>query len=151
MKNILKGQLTITIIAAFTLFTLSGCLSMQNKTATTSVQKSSKSEPYFPTSFGDLEVPGELKLDRKNTLFINTSSFNGGIINLSGRVETGSLTDFFVHSMQKNGWKINGEVRYENVLLAFNKPNKNCMITIYGGDFGTSTQVFVYITESTQQ
>ncbi len=110
----------------------------------------SANEPYFPTSFGDFEVPGELRLERKKTLFIKTSSFNGGVVNLSGRVESTSLTDFFVNSMQKNGWRINGEIRTNNVLLAFSKPNKNCMITIDEGEYGARTQVSVYITENSQ-
>jgi hypothetical protein len=49
--------------------------------------------------------------------------------------------------MQKNGWKMTGEVRYENILLAFTKPNKNCMLTIYEGSYGTKSEVYVYITE----
>ena len=106
-----------------------------------------ESEPYFPVNFNDFEVPSQLELDRKTTLFINTASFTGGIIKFTGRVEVISLTDFFINSMQKNGWQMNGEVRYKNVLLAFTKPNKNCMIEITAGEFGNKTRVNAYITE----
>ena len=141
--------LKATLSAALISLLLVSCASLKPKGSSPSDTSSgiTANEPYYPTSFGDFEVPGELKLVRKNTLFINTQSFTGGIVNLTGRVEVSSLTDFFVNSMQKNGWKITGEVRYENVLLAFTKPNKNCLISIYDGDFSGRTKVYVYITE----
>lgn len=139
----------ITILALF--IGLTGCAAMDGGTTSTGQSESAttaaKNEPYFPTNFSDFEVPGELEMIRKNTLFINTASFTGGIINFTGRVEVDSLTDFFINSMQKNGWHLTGEVRYENILLAFTKPNKNCLITIYDGEFGNKTKVYTYITE----
>ena len=110
-------------------------------------QSVAKNEPYYPTSFSDFEVPGELKMDRKDTMLINTASFTGGILHFTGWVEVNSLTDYFINSMEKNGWKRTGEVRYQNILLAFTKPTKNCMISIYEGNLGGKTQVYVYITE----
>lgn len=102
---------------------------------------------YFPTKFHDFEAPTELSLERDKTLFINTGSFNGGIVYMTGRLKVDSLTDFFIHSMQKNGWKLTGEAQYKNVLLSFTKPGKVCMITIYEGELGTSTKVYAYMTE----
>ena len=152
MTKVLKSTLTYTIITALLVFLLSGCAAMKKDSDSPDAATNTPpaNEPYFPTSFGDFEVPGELRLERKDTLFINTSSFVGGIVKLTGHVEVGSLTDFFVNSMQKNGWKITGEIRYENVLLSFTKPNKNCMITIYDGTYGTRTEVYAYITEDVQ-
>lgn len=130
---------------------LTGCITTNSGTdSPNQADRSSaavKNEPYFPTNFSDFEVPGELEMIRKNTMFINTASFTGGILNFTGRVSVDSLTDYFINSMQKNGWHLTGEVRYENILLAFTKPNKNCLITIYEGDYGGKTQVYTYITE----
>jgi len=149
MAKGLTNKLQFTLLATILFFLVTGCAAMnKNSTADTGATAASQeNEPYFPTSFGDFEVPGELRLERKKTLFIKTASFNGGTINLSGRVDVGSLTDFFVNSMQKNGWRVIGEIRSNNVLLAFSKPNKSCMITIHDGEFGSRTQVYVYITE----
>ena len=80
-------------------------------------------------------------------MFINTASFSGGMILFSGDIEIDSLTDYFINSMQKNGWKLTGEARYKNTLLVFTKPNKSCMISIYMGDFGIKTKVTVHISE----
>jgi hypothetical protein len=83
-------------------------------------------------------------------MFINTSSFTGGIVVLGGRVEATSLADFFVNSMQKNNWALAGEVRYNNILLSFTKPNKNCMISITGDSYSYKTTVTAYITANNQ-
>ncbi len=150
--KIIKSSINCFAILLAACLILSGCTSMNGPTpdagdAGNAPKGISKNEPYFPTNFSDFEVPGELKIDRDNTLFINTSSFTGGVINFVGKIEVDSLTDFFINSMQKNGWRMTGEVRYKNILLAFTKPSKNCMITIFEGDYVAKTKVYVYITE----
>ncbi len=133
---------------------LTGCAKMHtSNTASTdsnnaTATASSANEPYFPTNFNDFEVPGELKLDSKHTMFINTTSFKGGIVAFDGRVEKTSLADFFINSMQKNNWRLTGEIRYDSILLSFTKPNKNCMISIYDDPYGYKTKVNVYMTEN---
>ena len=135
------------LIAGLILFMLAGCSELNLGQGSTQTEGTGSSQSYFPTKFRDFEVPNELKVDRSETLFINTSSFNGGIVYLTGRLEVESLTDFFIQSMQKNGWKLGGEAHYKNVLLAFSKPNKNCLISLYEGTLGTNTKVYAYITE----
>ncbi len=147
-KNLSKIATTVLLALSLT-----ACANIHTGTGTTSSNSTAKDSiaqnaPYFPTSFNDFEVPGELKLDSKHTMFINTSSFTGGVIALEGRVEMASLADFFVNSMQKNNWHLIGEVRYDNTLLAFTKPNKNCMISIYSDSFGYKTKVTVYISDN---
>ncbi len=137
-----------TILGILFVVSLSGCSSMGlGHGANEAAAGTTSPMTYFPTKFHDFEAPTELSLDRDKTLIINTSSFTGGIIYMTGRLKVDSLTDFFIHSMQKNGWKLTGEAQYQNVLLSFTKPNKNCMITIYEGEFGTSTKVYAYMAE----
>lgn len=140
-RNVLRILLSLVMV-----FWFAGCSSM-NLGQTNQSDGTSTSNTYFPTKFRDLEVPNELTLDSSKTLYINTSSFAGGIVYMTGRLEVGSLTDFFLRTMQQNGWKLTGEAHYKNVLLAFSKPNKNCMITMYEGEMGTSTKVYAYMTE----
>lgn len=136
------------LISALMLFMLTGCSSLNfGQSSTQPAEGTNSMQSYFPTKFRDFEVPNELKVDSGKTLIINTSSFNGGIVALTGRLEVESLTDYFTQSMQKNGWKLTGEAHYKNVLISFSKPNKNCMITIYAGELGTSTKVFAYMAE----
>ena len=137
----------IGLISIMILFLLAGCSEINFGQGSTQSEGTNTAESYFPSKFRDFEVPNELKVDSHETLIINTSSFIGGIIALSGRLEVESLTDYFTQSMQKNGWKLSGEAHYRNVLLAFTKGNKNCMLTIYEGKLGTSTKVYAYMAE----
>jgi hypothetical protein len=102
-------------------------------------------EPYYPVDFRDLLIPGELEWNREKSVSINTSSFNGGILTFSGRVEVNSLTDFFINGMKKDGWSITGSVKSRDVLLAFIKENSSCMIKIVEGGALGKTEVTVYI------
>lgn len=135
------------LISVLALVMLSGCTSLNLGQNSRPSESTNTSESYYPTKFRDFEVPNDLKVDNSKTLIINTSSFNGGIVALSGQLEVESLTEYFTQSMQKNGWKLTGEAHYKNVLVAFSKTNKNCMITLYQGEFGVPTKVYAYITE----
>lgn len=141
-----KSLLYKGLISTVLLFLLAGCSGL-NFGGSTQSEGTNTAQSYFPTKFRDFEVPNELKVDSGKTLIINTSSFNGGIVALSGRLEVESLTDYFTQSMQRNGWKLTGEAHYKNVLLAFSKANKNCMVTIYEGELGTATKVYAYMAE----
>jgi len=112
-------------------------------------QTTSENQPYFPSGVTDIQIPSELSLVRDNSMFINTASYNGGIMTFEGRVEIGSLADYFITTMKKNGWSLAGSVRYNNVLLAFVKPAKSCIITIQGRGVSFKTRVSIYLTEDT--
>lgn len=135
------------LVFVLSLIMLTGCSGINLGQTSGQSDGTNTSESYYPTKFRDFEVPNDLKLDSSKTLIINTSSFNGGIIALSGRLEVESLTEYFTQSMEKNGWKLTGEAHYKNVLIAFSKANKNCMITLYQGELGVPTKVFAYIAE----
>ena len=104
--------------------------------------------PSVVSNFDDIELPSEMELDLKKTMSIKTDSFRGGILHYSGRVELHSLKDFIVASMKNNQWKHVGEASYENILLAFTKPNKTCMVVLaegFGGALG-KTYLELYLT-----
>lgn len=107
----------------------------------------SSSEPYYPTDFRDLLIPGEMELARDNSMLIKTDSFFGGILNFTGRVEVSSLTNFFISSMVNNHWKMTGSIEGKTVLLSFIKPQETCMINIVEGGYGLKTNIYVYITK----
>ena len=107
----------------------------------------SENQPYYPTDFNDLLIPGELNWNRDKSMSIRTASFAGGILHFSGRVEINSLTDFFITGMTKDGWKMTGSVKQKSNLLIFTKKNKASMITISDSEFSMKTEVYVYITE----
>ncbi|OQX10646.1 MAG: hypothetical protein BWK76_20355 [Desulfobulbaceae bacterium A2] len=78
----------------------------------------------------DIELPSEMKWDREKSLSIKTESFRGGVMLYSGRVDALSLRDFVTSAMRKNKWKLVGDATYKQMLLAFVKPSKTCMMII---------------------
>jgi len=103
----------------------------------------------FAGEYRDIELPIEMKYDTKKSMLVRTDSFTGGVLFFSGKVSRDSLKSFILSAMQKNKWKLVGEVSYENVLMAFTKPNKTCTIALeegFGGSFGY-TYAAIYIAE----
>ncbi|MCB2184047.1 MAG: hypothetical protein KQH63_18640 [Desulfobulbaceae bacterium] len=110
-----------------------------------------QSQPYYPKDFKEILIPDGLTMNRENTMFVKTNSFNGGILNFEGRIEVNSLTEFFENSMSKKGWKLSGSVKAQKNLLIFTQPGKTCMITISESKFNINTEVNVYISEEVNQ
>ncbi len=104
--------------------------------------------PSSVNNYDDIEIPPEMKFDAKNSLSIKTESFRGGVLLFSGSIETTSLRDYIIATMKKNKWRHVGEASYDNILLAFTKPNKTCMVVLeegFGGKYG-KTYMEMYIT-----
>ncbi len=99
-------------------------------------------------SYGDIELPLEMKLSPDKSIAMRTDSFQGGIHSYSGRVQIGSLKDYILASMRNNKWKLAGEASYKNIMLAFTKPHKTCMVVLSEGIGGTlgKTQADLYVT-----
>lgn len=104
-------------------------------------------EPYTPTGFDDLLIPSELAWSREKSMVVNTASYAGGVLYFNGRVDVNSLTDFFSTTMKRNGWKLVGSVKYQDVLLAFTKPYKTSTIIIKNKGLGWPTDVHIFITD----
>ncbi len=126
---------------------ISGCTTLDTNDDSASTEIVAD-QPYYPIECKEILVPGGLKVNRDKSMFINTHSFKGGYLRLSGRLEVNSLTDFFINSMEKNGWRRNGTAKYKDVLLAFSKKSKTCIIIISETSLGINTEVSIYITET---
>ncbi len=98
----------------------------------------------FADDIKDITLPSELVWDRKNSMAIKTESFRGGVFCYRGKVEVMSLKDYLVASMQDNKWRLVGETASKNIMLAFVKPNKTCMMVIADGMFG-KTDLTLYV------
>lgn len=132
---------------------LSGCVGMnlpssEEKSASSTADPLPTNQPYYPTDFKDLLIPGELTWNRTDSMTIRTGTYAGGVLNFAGRVEVNSLTDFFLNTMIKNGWHMTGTVKSKDVLLAFVKPKSTCLIRIFEAGYSMKTSVIVYITKT---
>lgn len=136
-------------LLAVLFFALTGCFSTTSNTTEIPPVNSSENFASLSSTVGnyeDIEIPAEMKYSNKNSMSIRTDSFRGGIIHYSGRVEVHSLKDFIVASMKKNKWKLAGEVSSQNVILAFTKPSKTCMMNIEPNGTLSDTTLTMYVT-----
>lgn len=146
-KNQYQG-LMFSMIAVI-LLALTGCMPGTTQTNTMLANEGMESLPAMASSVGnyeDIEIPADMKYTTANSLSIRTDSFRGGIIHYKGRVEMNSLKEFIIASMKKNKWKLAGEVSSQNVILAFTKPNKTCMMKIEPNGSMSDTTLTMYVT-----
>lgn len=148
MKKRLFG-FVLVVFTAFSLFTLSGCTKETTSLTPAADGTNIDSLPAVPGFAGDIQdiaIPAELEWDRKSSMAIKTESFRGGIYVYKGNVSVMSLKDFMVAAMQDNKWKQVGETSAKDIMLAFVKPNKTCMMVLSeGGVIGKNTLTF-YVT-----
>lgn len=99
----------------------------------------------FADDIQDIVLPTDMVWERKKSMTIKTESFRGGVWHYSGKLELISLKDFMVSSMQDNKWKLVGEAAAQNIMLAFVKPNKTCMMVLTDASFN-KTELTLYVT-----
>lgn len=139
VRSIWIGILFVCVMA----LPLAGCMDK----ATTPPMDQTGLPPVagFAGDLQDIELPTELTWDRDKSMTIKTESFNGGIWQYAGRVEPLSLKDYLISAMQNNKWKLVGESTARDIMLAFIKPNKTCMMVISDSKFG-KTGLTLYVT-----
>lgn len=132
-------------LLALVLFLLSGgCATNRNVSGTDAGGLPQMSN--FADDIKDITLPTELVWDRKNSMVIKTESFRGGIFTYKGRAEIMSLKDYMIASMRDNKWRLVGETASKDIMLAFVKPNKTCMVVISEGVLGkTDLKLYVAI------
>jgi hypothetical protein len=141
MKNS-NGMNWIFFLGMALLFLIPGCASNKNILGSDSSGMPQMSN--FADDIKDITLPTELDWDRKNSMVIKTESFRGGIFTYKGRAELMSLKDYMVASMQDNKWRLVGETASKDIMLAFVKPHKTCMMVISDGVLG-KTELKLYV------
>lgn len=147
----MRPTLLLIIVSLLATMMLSGCTSGNPFVSNTSSQMPPTDMGAFSTKvadFDDIEVPLDMKYVKEESMAIRTSSFEGGILTYSGRVELNSLKLFMVSALEGKQWKLVGEAQSKNTLLAFTKPSKTCMVVLeegFGGKYGF-TKATLYVT-----
>ena len=99
----------------------------------------------FADDIQDIIMPPEMEWDRTRSMAIKTESFHGGVWHYTGKVEATSLKDYMLNAMQDTNWKPVGEAASTDIMFAFVKPNKTCMMIISDSSFGR-TGLTLYLT-----
>lgn len=137
-------------IILLALVSLTACSGSQSTTSSGQAFAESELSPVstMVESYGDIELPLEMVLQADKSMAMRTDSFQGGIHIYRGRVQLASLKDYIIVAMRNHKWKLVGEASYKNVMLAFTKPNKTCMVVLSEDATGVlgKTQANFYVT-----
>ena len=93
--------------------------------------------------FPDIPIPHELTLLPDESYVFQSGQFKAGLITLKGRVDLGSLINFFQMAMPREGWQAKGGFRYRRSVLIFDKSDKTCVINIYEKLYYSYVEIYV--------
>lgn len=93
--------------------------------------------------FDDIQVPSSLKLDKKRSLIFRAGKFKAGVLVFTDNLEVQSLINFFIDSMQKDNWVLQGSYKYPRVVLFFAKKGKTAVVNIVEDTFSTEVTIWV--------
>lgn len=140
-----KSVLILTFVLASCFILATGCsYSQKNKSGaqTASVKDSMGPMPVY-YDFGDVLVPKELKVVKKNSFVYTTSGLAVGVLALKGRVERNSLIAFFENNMAKDGWVQISAFKSTQTMLLFKKESRWCVIDILEKTIRTTVKIWV--------
>lgn len=138
----------IIFIAVFSLF-LGGCANSKYKFSRRSYTSEKASTPERKGSsplyydFGDVLIPSEMKVDKKNSFIYRTPGFSAGLLTVKGRVEMNSLITFFDNNMAKDNWRQLSSFKSPRTIMLYQKDNRWCVISITERDFTTVAEIWV--------
>lgn len=129
----------LLVLGAFT----SGCTTLKSDEAKPGKASASAAAATVYHDFGDVMVPGTLKVNSKDSFVMHSAGTTSGVLLLSGRVDANSLVTFFENRMPQDGWRKTGTFRGPRSLILFNKESRWCVIRISEGRFTTDVEIWV--------
>ena len=146
MKTLIKGlALLIVFIAACTPrygnVTDPAPVSNTAESSTEASAEQPDSGAYY--DFNDILIPLEMKLNPDSSLLFETSKLKAGRICFKGWVDPVSLFGFFIKNMPRDKWKLRSYFKYGVYLLVFEKPDRDCIISIHKGTLSTRLEIWV--------
>jgi hypothetical protein len=127
MKRI--GPFVALVVLVFVAqWALTGCASISSKEGGTASSETAMRASF--SGFEDVLIPSDISVDRKKSQVYSAGKFKVGLLTFKGRVEPGSLADFFQNNLPRNGWKLMTNMKDRDQTLIFLKDERVCMITI---------------------
>ncbi len=135
-------------VAVLALLLVMGCstLGSKDKAASSGTEAAaSATQENAPVylDFGDVMLPRELEVDKKESFVMNSAGMTSGVLVLSGSVDANSLVSFFENKMPVDGWRKIGSFRSQRSMLLFEKKTRWCVISITDGQFKTRVEIWV--------
>jgi len=117
----------------------SGCAQLKNAASNVTSSSETRPSPRY-LDFADIMIPGELERSAKECYITN----GFGKLVVTGRVETESLAQFFITSMNDEKWVALNQYKYQgSVKLFFKKQDKFAEILIEENPLATRVEIWV--------
>lgn len=160
-KRVAITQVISACLCLGMMLALSGCSTLQSKSGSgsaatpsgtsvasssptsTSAQTAAKENTPVYYDFGDIMVPRELSVVKKDSLVMTSGGVTSGILVLKGSVNVNSLSNFFENKMPIDGWRKMGSFRSAQSIFLFEKPTRWCVIAITDGNFSSKVEIWV--------
>jgi hypothetical protein len=118
---------------------LTGCAQLKNATSSGSSTPETRPSPRY-LDFADILIPGELERVAKDCNITN----GFGKVVVSGRVEVESLSQFFITSMNSEGWVSLNQYKFQGtVKLFFKKQDRFASVLIEENPLATRVELWV--------
>jgi hypothetical protein len=127
------------LMSLILVFMLAGCAQLKNATSGGSSTPEVRPSPRY-LDFADILIPGELERVAKECNITN----GFGKLVVSGRVEVESLSQFFITSMNSEGWVSLNQYKFQGTIkLFFKKPDKFASVLIEENPLATRVELWV--------
>lgn len=137
MKKRYAGVVVVLMMGALV---LTGCASLQEKMNGSQESKQAQPQSRY-LDFSDVLIPGDLEKDAKESYLINNSH---GRLVVKGRVYADSLAQFFITSMNTDGWAMLNQYKYQgSIKLFFKKSERFSTILITENPLATWVEIWV--------
>jgi hypothetical protein len=143
----MKKGIILSCFLAVLLMMFYGCIGTSVKKESAAAQpvsmesKSSGTNQYY--DFPDVLIPGELKIQTKRSSIFRTPGFAAGLLVFEGRYDGSSLAVFFESNMAKDNWRSKAALKFNPMILIFEKENRVCVIRIEEYTFLTRVEVWM--------
>ncbi len=107
------------------------------------ITEQEKKAASFYYDFDDVQVPKDMKLQAEESLMFETPHVKAGLLSFSGSVEPVSLFNFFRVNMPKDGWQMRSYFKYGRYIIVFEKPEKDCILSIVEGHIKTNLEIWI--------
>jgi hypothetical protein len=129
----------IVLIGFVLLLILAGCAQLKNSTSSTSSTPETRPSPRY-LDFADILIPGDLERSAKECYITN----GFGKMVVSGRVESESLSQYFITSMNAEGWVSLNQYKFQgSIKLFFKRQDRFAEILIEENPLSTRVEIWV--------
>jgi hypothetical protein len=137
MKKLYVGVFLVLVMGVLV---LPGCANLKDSMTGSKDAKQAQAQPRY-LDFADVLVPGDLEKDTKDSYIVNNSH---GKMVLKGRVYADSLAQFFITSMNTDGWVMLNQYKYQgSIQLFFKKSERFSTILITENPLSTRVEIWV--------